>query len=202
MNYHPNHPTPKPGDRRAFNAYRHGLTGHVLVIEPADELAYKQHCQGIHQALAPVGAMETDLVQTIADDRWRLKRAAAIESNIISLGLTATDDVLSENPEADTALRTARLWYSASKELERLTLYESRIQRRIEKNLALIRQLQIDRRAAIQELAQQAAVLGEAYEFPPKVLPRDFVFSSVEIHRLARHNLSLRDAYRHPRKAA
>jgi hypothetical protein len=202
MNYYPNHPDPKPRDKRAFNAYRHGLTGHVLVIEPNDELAYKQHCQGIHQSLVPIGALETDLVQSVADDRWRLKRAAAIESNILACGLNKADDVLSDNADVDTALHTARLWFSAGKELERLTLYENRIQRRVEKNLALIRQLQQDRRAALEQLAEQSVILGEAYDFPPEALNARFVFSTVQIHRLARHQRSLSQAKNQPRRAA
>ena len=184
----------KPRDRRAFNAYRHGLTGHLLVIEPAEEVAYKQHCQGIHQALAPVGALEIDLVQSLADDRWRLKRAAAMESNILSLGLNKADDVLSENPEVDTALHTARVWYSAGKELERLTLYESRIQRRVEKNLALIRQLQQDRREALQKLVEEAAILPATYKFPAELIPPQFDFSLAQIQRLAAHHRALQAA--------
>ena len=159
-------PESKPRDRRAFNAYRHGLTGHVLVIEPNDEQAYKQHCQGIHQSFAPSGAMETDLVQSIADDRWRLKRAAAMESNIFALGLNEPDQVASDHGEVDTALATARIWLEHSKELDRLTLYESRIQRKIEKNMALLRQLQKDRRDALQKLVEEAAILGDTYAFP------------------------------------
>jgi len=205
MNYYPNHPTPKRRDRRAFNAYRHGLTGHVLVIEPADEAAYKEHCEGIHQSLAPSGAMETDLVQTVADDRWRLKRAGAMESNILSLGLHAGDDVLSDNPEVDTALHTARLWYSTGKELERLTLYESRIQRRIEKNIALIYQMQQNRRAAVYQAAEEMRLLtqlakskGEAYDaardYPVEFLPSQFDFSPAQLARFAAHQERLAEA--------
>ncbi len=69
--------TPKPRDQRAFNAYRHGLTGHVLIPAPDDREAYTAHCRGILESLAPSGAFETDLTQSIADDRWRLKRAKA-----------------------------------------------------------------------------------------------------------------------------
>jgi hypothetical protein len=206
MNYYPNHPTtPKPRDRRAFNAYRHGLTGHVLVIEPADEVAYKQHCQGIHQALAPAGSLETDLVQSIADDRWRLKRAAAMESNILAGGLNKADDILSDNAEVDTALHTARLWFSAGKELERLTLYESRIQRRVEKNIALIHQLQQNRRAALQQAAEEVRLLaqlarskGESYDaardYPCEFLPPQFDFSTAQLARLALHQERLAEA--------
>jgi hypothetical protein len=194
-------PEPKPRDRRAFNAYRHGLTGHVLVIEPNDEQAYKQHCQGIHQSFAPSGAMETDLVQSIADDRWRLKRAAAIESNIFALGLSEPDQVTADHDEVDTALAMARVWLERGKELDRLTLYESRIQRHIEKNMALLRQMQQDRRNALQQAAREAALLsqlaaakGETCDFPMESLPPQFDFSSDLISRLAAHHHRLSEA--------
>ncbi|SPE27864.1 hypothetical protein SBA3_1390022 [Candidatus Sulfopaludibacter sp. SbA3] len=58
-------------DPRAFNAYRHGLTGQVMIMTPSDEAAYTAHCQGFHQALAPEGAVEKSLAQSIADDQWR-----------------------------------------------------------------------------------------------------------------------------------
>ncbi|SPE39950.1 hypothetical protein SBA3_3500006 [Candidatus Sulfopaludibacter sp. SbA3] len=45
-------------DPRAFNAYRHGLTGQILIMTPDDEAAYTAHCQGFHQNLAPEGAVE------------------------------------------------------------------------------------------------------------------------------------------------
>ena len=76
---------PKPRDPRALNAYRHGLTGQVLILTPEDQAAYHTHCQGIRESLAPVGAMEADFVQSIADDRWRLKRARSIEASAFSL---------------------------------------------------------------------------------------------------------------------
>ncbi|HEY6342915.1 MAG TPA: hypothetical protein VIY49_15590 [Bryobacteraceae bacterium] len=33
-----------------------------------DEQAFKKHCDGIREALAPVGALELDLAQAIAED--------------------------------------------------------------------------------------------------------------------------------------
>src|ERR1035438_1241296 len=80
---------PKPRDPRALNAYRHGLTGQVLILPPDDQAAYLLHCQGIQESLAPEGAMETGLVQSVADDRWRLTRAAAIENSIFAIGIGA-----------------------------------------------------------------------------------------------------------------
>ena len=193
---------PKPRDRRAFNAYRHGLTGHVLVIAPADEQPYKDHCQSIHQYYAPVGGMEIDLVQQIADDRWRMKRASAIESAVVVRGLNDPDDANSGNEQVDVALAQGRVWGEQKKDLNLLTLYEGRIQRRIEKNMALVRLLQQDRKAALQQIVEEAAILGETYDFPPEALPPNFVYSIPQIHRLAAHRKRLEAARKPARRAA
>src|SRR5271167_4441027 len=84
MNENPTVSEPKPRDPRALNAYRHGLTGQVLILTPDDQSAYLTHCQGIQQSLVPEGAFESGLVQTVADDRWRLARAGAIENSLFA----------------------------------------------------------------------------------------------------------------------
>ena len=192
----------KPRDKRAFNAYRHGLTGQVLVIAPSDEQPYKDHCHSIHQYFAPVGGMEVDLVQQIADDRWRMERAAAMESSILARGLNQPDDAVSGNEEVDIALAKGRIWEDRKKELNLLTLYENRIQRRVEKNIALLRQLQQDRRALLQQIVEEAAILGETYDFPPEALPPNFVYSMPQIHRLAAHHRRLESVRKPTRRAA
>ncbi|MDR3702171.1 MAG: hypothetical protein P4L56_21170 [Candidatus Sulfopaludibacter sp.] len=192
----------KPRDKRAFNAYRHGLTGQVLIIAPSDEQPYKDHCQSIHQYLAPVGGLEIDLAQQIADDRWRMKRAAAIESSVLVRGLNQPDDALSGNEQVDVALATGRVWGEQKKDLNLLSLYEGRIQRRVEKNVALILQLQQVRRAALQQIVEEAAILGETYDFPPEALPPNFVYSNAQIHRLAAHHKRLESVRKPVRRAA
>ena len=167
-------PEQKPCDKRVFNAYRHGLTGHVLIITPADEQPYKDHCQGIHQYFAPVGGMEIDLVQQIADDRWRMKNAAAWEAAIITRGLNRPDDALSGNEQVDALLAAGRVWDEKNKEMDRLSLYENRIQRRVERNVALFRQLEQARREALQRIVEEAAILGETYDFPAEALAPEF----------------------------
>ena len=184
----------KPRDPRALNAYRHGLTGQVLVFPPAEKVAYEKHCKGIQEALAPKGAMEIGLVQSIADDRWRLHRAAAMETNILAIGLNEPDALISHHEEIDTALAMARIWLEQGKGLQLLTLYESRLQRRVEKNMTLLRQLQQDRRDALQKLVEEAAILGDTFEFPAELLPPQFDFSSRQIARLATHRRGLHEA--------
>ncbi|MDR3699021.1 MAG: hypothetical protein P4L56_05255 [Candidatus Sulfopaludibacter sp.] len=195
-------PSAEPRDKRAFNAYRHGLAGHVLVIKPHDDAAYRQHCQALHQDLAPAGAMEADLVQSIADDRWRLKRAAAIDNNMFSEGINEPSQVITHHEQVDDAFAMSGLWGRSSKQLALLTLYENRIQRRVEKNMALFLQLQQTRLNALQKLVEEAAILGETYNFPPEALPPQFVHSFSKIRRLANHYRRLTEAQKPPRRAA
>ena len=191
---------PQPRDKRAFNAYRHGLAGHVLVIKPHDDVAYRQHCQAIHEDLAPVGAMQADLVQSIADDRWRLKRAAAIDNNKFSEGINAPSQVITHHEQVDDAFAMSHLWDGSAQQLALLSLYESRIQRRVEKNMALLIQLQEARRQALATAIEEVAILGETYDFPPEALPPQFVHSLPLIRRLANHRLRLQDARKPPRR--
>src|SRR6202050_4377814 len=78
--------TEKAKHSTRLNAYRHGLTGQICLLTADEQQAFDQHCTGIRESLAPVGALEIDLAQSIAEDRWRLKRARAIETGIFALG--------------------------------------------------------------------------------------------------------------------
>src|SRR5277367_7192164 len=88
---------PKPRDPRALSAYRHGLTGQIILLTPADRAAYETHCEGYHQSFAPAGPVETEVVQLVADDRWRLKHAAALESAMWADSITQPDEITSGN---------------------------------------------------------------------------------------------------------
>ena len=54
--------------RTRLNAYRHGLTGQIHLLTADEHEAFNQHCAGIRDSLAPVGALELDLAQSIAED--------------------------------------------------------------------------------------------------------------------------------------
>ena len=43
--------------------------------------------------------METELVQEIADDRWRIKHATALMNNTFALGMTRRDTITANHPE-------------------------------------------------------------------------------------------------------
>jgi hypothetical protein len=201
-------PTTVAGKKRAsLNAYRHGLTGQIIMHTPMsaqakplcavgkDEQAFKKHCVGIREALAPVGALEQDLAQAIAEDRWRLNRARALENSIFALGqgehLLQDSD---HHPEIDAAFAQGRTWMTHAHELHLLTTYENRIRRSVEKNTAELRALQAERKAAIAKAEQEAEALvrlakaeggdyDPADDFPPESQPLGFVFSRPAIER-------------------
>ena len=187
----------EPGKRRAsFNAFKHGLTSKVHVHTPEESEAFRTHCQAYQAELAPVGIQESDLVQLIAEDRWRLKRARAIESNIFAEGINRhAGEIESGSEEIDNALAEGKTWVEQSRFLALITLYEQRINRAIEKNTAQLRALQTARREAYKQaqqeaihLMQEAEARGEVYEPEDDFLPASahgqFVYSPAEIHRI------------------
>jgi hypothetical protein len=170
--------------RSSLNAFRHGLTGQIVIRTPEDEQAFKKHCDGIRQALAPVGALEIDLAQAIAEDRWRLNRARALENSIFALGQGEDVPDNPDHPELDAALAQGRTWMAHAHQLHLLTTYESRIRRSVEKNTAELRSLQAERKAAIERAEEEARLLVQlaktergydpATDFPPESQPLGF----------------------------
>ena len=197
---------PPKRDRRVLSAYRHGITGQIVLMTQADQIAYQHHCAGYVRSFAPVGDVEVDTVQALADDRWRLKRAAALESAILAAELGEPDEIVSGNDKVDAALAMGRAWLEKGGSLEKLTLYESRIQRRFERNLEILRKLQQQRAADTErvareykQLAQAAYAKGEAFDandFPREALPAGFVFSPTQIEALLTHQFNLDRAWK------
>src|SRR5271156_5732604 len=103
--------------RTRLNAYRHGLTGQIQLLTADEHEAFEKHCAGIRESLEPVGALEIELAQSIAEDHWRLKRARALETGIFALGHEGALGALAtrdrDDPAQlpiDEALSRARTW--------------------------------------------------------------------------------------------
>jgi len=180
----PTGPRTEAGKQRTrLNAYKHGLTGQIHLFTAEESQAFEEHCHALVQALAPVGIFEEELAQSIAEDRWRLNRARALESGIFALGQIGEFD-----DPVDLALAQAKTWLAEGRSLQLLSLYEQRIQRSVAKNMAELRTLRAERLAARQQaleegllLSQLAKSKGETYD-PSADLPSpEFVFSSAEI---------------------
>jgi hypothetical protein len=125
--------------RFRLNALRHGITGQVTTMTDEDRTAHDAFSKALMKDLAPEGAMEIQLAQRISTDSWRLNRIAAIEDNLFALGqLQNGGRACPDVPQIDAALTAAHVFTQESKNLQLLTLYEQRLNRAVQKNLALL----------------------------------------------------------------
>jgi hypothetical protein len=186
--------------RSSMNALRHGITGQVSIMTVEDRGAHDKFVQELIAGLQPEGAVELQFASVIAEDFWRLQRIRAVENDMLALGNfsdAAAIDV--DHPEIHASLTRAQTFLDQSKDFERLTLYEQRINRAIEKNRKQLGELQAERKREREQALEQACLLHQAPatpELPGNAEPapasnNGFVFSSEEIERAIHHRSRL-----------
>jgi hypothetical protein len=146
---------------------------------PSEDLeAYQRHVQSFTGEYHPQGPTEQHLVQALADASWRLNRAAALETNILSMAAALQPDSVHE------ALTLAAAFESQSKVLANLSMHTQRLSRQFERTVAQLRELQADRNCyresdldALLNIIEMYESKGESYN------PSEdgFVFSQAEI---------------------
>src|SRR5260370_1548552 len=111
--------------RSSLNALRHGLTGQTVVLPSDDLVAYQRHCQQLHDHYHPKNAIEVQLTQAVADLSWRLNRVTAIETNMLTLGITQhSSSIDAHNDQVPSALSMAKAFREQSQSLANLCFYE------------------------------------------------------------------------------
>ena len=70
--------------RIALNAVTHGLTSTRLLLSGDNREDWVAHCQGVIEALAPIGPVEAALAERVASALWRLRRVTAYEEAAIA----------------------------------------------------------------------------------------------------------------------
>ena len=124
--------------------------------------------------------MEIQLANSIAEDSWRLNRARAIENNMFALGHHH------ERREAQIALADAKTFQTQAAAFDRLTIYEQRINRNLQRNMKLLQELQADRKAQHKQALEEAKLLAQlnlVNGLPYEPEQNGFVFSPAEINR-------------------
>ena len=178
--------------RSSMNALRHGITGQVSIMTVEDRGAHDKFVQELIESLRPEGAVELQFASVIAEDFWRLQRIRAVENDMFALGnFSEAADIDVDHPEIHASLTRAQTFLDRSKDFERLTLYEQRINRAIEKNRRQLEELQAERKRLREQALEQACLLHHASageeqaqdEPPAEVSNNGFVFSSEEIER-------------------
>jgi hypothetical protein len=139
-------------ERSRLNATRHGLTGQITVMTEEDRAAHDTFCQALIKDLAPSGAMQQQLANRVAEDSWRLNRISAIEENIFAIGFDNYGSVFvdMEDPQLHATMTATVTFARDADQFKLLSLYEQRLNRSVEKNLKLLRQLQADEQAKLE----------------------------------------------------
>ena len=136
-------PRTKAGkDISRFNAVRHALTGQLTIVAADEQHIYLDFEQTLTASLRPVDAQELHVAARIVRDTWRLHRAAANEENIYALSLIDAD---AKTPET-VALTQATTFLARSRDFNLASLYEQRLNRSLQKDYALFRELQKGRK--------------------------------------------------------
>jgi hypothetical protein len=201
--------TPEGKRRSSLNARRHSITARVHIATPEESDVYDAHMNAYLEVFQPVGTIERDLAIEIASLRFRLKRAASLENSIFALGHEKFAESLADHPQAAAALAEGMTWISESKNLQLLTLYESRIRRALEKATEELNRLQAARKQAYAQAQQDAIRLvkvamseGEEYDpgddFEPASAHGEFVFSESELARLIDRRNRIDRSYKLP----
>jgi len=176
--------TPEGKQRTRLNALRHGLTGQTVLLPTEDAQAYQSFCNEFVVHYQPVGPVERQLVQTIADTSWRLNRISATEHSSLSLAAAQKLDQLqtTDDPRAE-AIAQALAFEEQSERLARLSLYEQRLSRQLERSFKLIKEMQADRKQQPKQEPTQTAATVKAQpaqkpHFAKQAAAGEFVFST------------------------
>jgi len=129
--------------KSSLNALKSGLTGRTVLLPNEDVAEYEQHIACYYAELSPIGQRESDLVQSIAETAWRLKRIPLLESSIYAVG---SIELAEEYADYDADMRPSMIQLAVhlkyEKQIRNLQLQEARLVRRREKEMAELRQLQ------------------------------------------------------------
>jgi hypothetical protein len=162
------------------NNLRHGLTGQISLLPTEDREAHDAFCNELIDSFSPETPMERQLANSIAEDSWRLNRACAIENNMFALGHGH------ERREAQIALADAKTFLTQAASFNLLTLYEQRINRNLQRNMKLLKELQAERKAQHDHAMEEAKLLAQLNlmnGLPYEPEQNGFVFSHTEINR-------------------
>ncbi|HEY3456326.1 MAG TPA: hypothetical protein VGK64_17235 [Bryobacteraceae bacterium] len=150
--------------KSSLNAVKAVLTGRAVLLPSDDVAEYERHLAAYAEEFAPVGLLETNLVQSIADTDWRLRRIPALESALFARGRIEFAELFNEQDlAARPHLIDAHTFITYEKQIRNLQLQEARLARRREKEIAELRKLQAER---IQKQQQEIPANGFVFSTP------------------------------------
>jgi hypothetical protein len=151
---------PRTADGKAVsaqNAVKHGLTAKDAVIRGEDSGEFESYREQMLEELAPVGAVELVLAARIVGLTWRLQRAERMQNLVVESMLVDNAKPISGIPcaperggkaeteqEVDIALGwVTRRDFADGRVLDRLSMYERRIEHSLYRTMAELTRLRL-----------------------------------------------------------
>jgi hypothetical protein len=173
--------------RSSLNALKTGLTGRTVLMPGDDAEAYRLHCRRFEDHFQPATAEEEELVQSLADLKWRLSRCAQLEHNLFALGRVEFAQTFDHEPEPiRSALSQAHTLRAYAKDLNNLAIQETRLDKRFQRELAELNRIQAERQEQERLALRQAAQLylqakKENKPFNPAQFGFEFSTAKIEL---------------------
>jgi hypothetical protein len=141
--------------KSALNGFKHGLTGQRMILQDHEAEPYRRLSQALHHDYRPKTEIEFQLVQHIVDCNMRLNRIAAIDSNLMNIGVVEnTRDDAAHGDITETVIAQTRAWVKQADSFEKLGRYEARISRQLLQYMRELDRIQTLRRS--QQASQTA----------------------------------------------
>ena len=140
--------------RSAMNAFKHGLTGQCLMLQPNEMDAYNRLTATMISDLKPKTEPERQLAQKIIDGHFRLNRLAAIENNMLNFGLIQYTSDTDHDDRVEVMVAQTRALIEQANAFDVLGRYETRLSRQLLKYIEEFKRTQKDRIA--REQAERA----------------------------------------------
>ena len=156
---HSTGPRTEAGKKRSsLNAWRTGLTGHLQCL-PAEELAVlRKLTDEVIAEYKPAGPTERFLAVSCAENMYRISRCRALENGIFANGfMDRIGGIDVGDPEVESSLAAAQTFEAQAHRLSLLSVYEGRIRRTLDRDLAALKAAQAECKAAHKRAVKQAS---------------------------------------------
>ena len=184
-------PTSEKGKNKVrLNAIRDNLTGQITTLSDEDRPRFEKLQSEMLADFAPQSSIERELAASVIWDTWRLHHLRSVEGAIYALGVAEEAAAAEADPNADgtTAIANAHTFLAEAPRFNTMSLYEQRMNRSLHRNLAILREIQKERKRLYEAdkkeevaLARFQEVHSNAIQVTTRKSKNGFVFSSDEI---------------------
>ncbi len=181
--------TPEGKAKSSRNALKTGLTGRTILVPKNEAGLYEEHVLNYDARFDPQTPRETELVQSVADCRWRLGSIPGLESALYARGFrefaALYEDEEDENQRALLIMSETMTRYR--KDFANLMIHEQRLSRRAYQEEEILKAMQRKRIAEFDEQLKLAtqfylAAKKENKPFDPAALGFEFSIHDLELH--------------------